>query len=162
MDLVFTPDGQFLVTVDDHGELRLSDPDTGIQVFTLVEDGPPHTCVAASPNGKFLAVGDAKGVVRLWDLESRSLQAEWDSNEQHRVEKLAFYQDGALLAVQFGNLSAALFNALSGERLGALRDLEGHVRAFAPSTGFGPLSQTAVPFSTQLDRIINSVRRERR
>ena len=53
--------------------------------------------LAISPNGDFLASGDEKGLLRLWD--ARSGQKRFEGRTDLVIQSLAFSEDGARLAV---------------------------------------------------------------
>ena len=50
------------------GALVLWDVETGNLLVTLQKNGPGIQSLAFSPNGKWIAVGDEKGVVSIWDV----------------------------------------------------------------------------------------------
>lgn len=53
-------------------------------------------CVAFSPNGKLLATGSARGLVKLWEMEAGEEIAVF--RQQERIFSLAFHPDGRFLA----------------------------------------------------------------
>ncbi len=66
--------------------------------------------LAWSPDGKLIATGDEKGVLRLWDAASRRLLEE-KSWEGHLILSLAFRPDGGELAVLGMNRAMQRFEA---------------------------------------------------
>ncbi|MDK2971852.1 MAG: hypothetical protein PWP23_1607 [Candidatus Sumerlaeota bacterium] len=83
--LVETENWQTLRTFGSHSPINLVSQDWSIND------------VAFSPNGRMLAAGFPRGVVRVWDTESGRVLHEWDSPHGAGV-CVAFSPDGALLA----------------------------------------------------------------
>jgi uncharacterized caspase-like protein/WD40 repeat protein len=111
-ELVFTPDGQFLLSASDDKTVRVWDASTGVTVRTLRgQIGPGNEgkifALAVSPDGRTLAVGGyfgpglgdspPYGDVRLFDLRSGKILAVLKAHE-YAVYALAFSPDGAMLA----------------------------------------------------------------
>jgi len=90
------PDGKSVISTSWDGLIRQWDRDSGIPSFDPECYGGPTKAVL-SPDGRFLAVGDAQGRLDLWDAASgKKLE-----NLQKRgpaVTQLAISSDGATLA----------------------------------------------------------------
>ena len=67
----FTPDGRSFITTDHNGVLGVWDTRLVQQTERLSELGSNHWGVALSPDGHWLAIGDAAGKVQIWDWTSR-------------------------------------------------------------------------------------------
>jgi len=64
---VSIPPGQWLATSDKGNRVFLRDPETGSSQAVLA-CGQAVTSIAASPDGKTLAVGDWEGMIHFWRL----------------------------------------------------------------------------------------------
>jgi RNA polymerase sigma factor (sigma-70 family) len=99
----FSPDGRFLVDWAENplGRSRIDhvyvwDTATGRVVATLAAGPRPGTtCAAFSPDGRTLASASADGVVRLWEVATWKVRAEFRGHRD-RVTALAFGPDGRL------------------------------------------------------------------
>jgi RNA polymerase sigma factor (sigma-70 family) len=99
----FSPDGRFLVDWAENpfGSSRMDhvyvwEAATGRAVATL-DFGPRHGAANAafSPDGRTLATASADGVVRLWEVRTWKVRAEFRGHRD-RVTALAFGPDGRL------------------------------------------------------------------
>jgi RNA polymerase sigma factor (sigma-70 family) len=99
----FSPDGRLLVDWAEHpfGRSRIDhvyvwDVATGRAVATLAA-GPRNGAANAAfaPDGRTLATASADGVVRLWEVATWKVRAEFRGH-RHRVTALAFGPDGRL------------------------------------------------------------------
>ncbi len=64
--------------------------------FSIPTDGPTATRLAFSPNGCLLAAGDAGGYIRMIDLKTQSVAAQWQAHLSP-LGGLQFSADGRLL-----------------------------------------------------------------
>lgn len=85
----------------------------------LLADGHPVACVAFSPNGRILAVGDGSGHVGLWDLGTGRRTASLP--EGGAVSSIAFSPNGRTLAADDGSGHIGLWNLATG-RFGSLAE----------------------------------------
>jgi WD40 repeat protein len=98
--LAFSPDGQLLVTGDEHGIVEWHDSETG-----ETNSGPLGEPVegellgsAVSPDGALIATSGAAGTVSVWDAATARLL--WTEKVSgRRLGSVAFHPDGSLLAV---------------------------------------------------------------
>jgi WD40 repeat protein len=99
----FSPDGRFLVDWAENplGRSRMDhvyvwDVATGRSVATLTAGPRPGATAAAfSPDGRTLATASADGTVRLWEVATWRVRAEFRGHRD-RVTALAFGPDGRL------------------------------------------------------------------
>jgi WD40 repeat protein len=81
-DLAFDRDGSLLACAStEDGTVELWAPSRG-ELLAVFTTGQRLTCVALSPSGTWLAVGDDSGRIRLWDLSGirrqlRSANLDW-------------------------------------------------------------------------------------
>ncbi|MBI5211063.1 MAG: WD40 repeat domain-containing protein [Elusimicrobia bacterium] len=98
--LAFSPDGARLATGDsEKGMVALRNARTGklLKEFHLGHE-PRHA--AFSPDGRWLAAGGWRGVVRAWDLKDAGRMRELiEATDLSDVSKIAFSQDGSLFQV---------------------------------------------------------------
>jgi WD40 repeat protein len=113
--LRFSPDGAALAAADDSPDIIDWDPASGKLLHTFTIAGYSLiTSMAVSPDQKFLASGDSKGRILLWDLSRRepvlSLQghASW-------IYSLAFSPDGKRLASGSEDHRVILWDAAGGK-----------------------------------------------
>ncbi|WP_231648089.1 nSTAND1 domain-containing NTPase [Saccharothrix sp. NRRL B-16348] len=99
---VYSPDGEVVVTHDVMGVVRLwdvSEPKLPT-LLTELDTARDITAAALSHDRRTLALGTAKGEVRLYDVTDRSKPAELWSRKAHRgaVQALGFHRSGDALA----------------------------------------------------------------
>ena len=90
-------------------------------------------CLDFSPDGQYVALGDALGKIQLWSLVTGQLQASYASVDG-RIHCLAFSPDGQCLASGSDQGQVDLWELSTGQRLAQLR---GHSR-FVWSLAWGP------------------------
>ncbi|WP_246107709.1 XRE family transcriptional regulator [Saccharothrix saharensis] len=100
--VVYSPDGEVVVTFDAMGVVRLwdvSEPKRPDPV-TEVDTGQDVTAAALSHDRRTLALGSAKGEVRLYDVTDRGEPVELWSGKAHRgaIQALGFHRSGDALA----------------------------------------------------------------
>jgi WD40 repeat protein len=66
--LAFRPDGQRFATASDDRTVKLWDPETGQEVFTLRGHTRCVLCVAFSPDGQRLVTGSIDRTAKVWDI----------------------------------------------------------------------------------------------
>jgi len=118
-DLAFSSDGRLLALGDRSGRTRLIEPRTG-HVRAELQDGHAAVyAVAFTPDGQLLT-GDETGVVRLWDLSSRTDRVVGRAVDA--VFDLAVNEEGGIAAVA-SDSRIMLLDLRSG---GPPRTLTGH------------------------------------
>jgi WD40 repeat protein len=119
--VAFTPDGKQLATVSNQS-VAFFDPASGKLLRTLGRHTDEIKTVAASPDGKLLAIGGADTLIRIWDRVTgkplRTLKG-----HKGGIETLAFSPDGAVLASGDAEGTIGLWHAADGS---LLRTLNGH------------------------------------
>jgi RNA polymerase sigma factor (sigma-70 family) len=101
--LSFSPDGRLLVTWSENpfgssptGHVAVWDAATGRAVQTLVSGVPVGAGSAAfAPDGRTFATASADGVIRLWEVATWKVRAEFRGHRD-RITALAFGPDGRL------------------------------------------------------------------
>jgi WD40 repeat protein len=109
-DLLFSPDGQFLASIDDHWIIRLWQVDDGRLLATLSGHTDDIRSVAFSPDGRILASASGKPylifseqkgsgdrTIRLWSVPDGQQLATYNAHSD-AIPGLAFSPDGQWLA----------------------------------------------------------------
>ncbi|OKI22127.1 XRE family transcriptional regulator [Saccharothrix sp. CB00851] len=118
--VVYGPDGEVVVTYDVMGVVRLWDVSEPTRPDLLVELDLARdiTAAALSHDHRALALGTAKGEVRLYDVTDRAKPAELWSGKAHRgaVQALAFHPTGDALATVGTQDTVALWDVSDPRR----------------------------------------------
>lgn len=95
--LVFSRDGNLLITGHENGKLLIWDIQGGIQIREFPGHYEAANCVTFSPDGNMLATGGNEGLIYLWDSRTSKpiMKIEADKG---RVSSVAFSPDGKTLA----------------------------------------------------------------
>lgn len=135
-DAVLHPDGDLVVTTGG----RTYRVPSGTRLPPTQAPGKA-SALAFSPDGQYLAAGDASGRVALWDgrLEQRlGVLAAPDTTTYQYVSALAFSTDGQILAVSSDEGTLQLWDTASRQRIGSPLLAPGdtvHALAFSPDGG---------------------------
>jgi WD40 repeat protein len=169
-DLVFTPDGQTLVTSTAGSQIVVWDAIHALELRRLEAlDAAEGTAVggslAISGNGAILAAVDGAGVVRQWRMDNGIPFADPFETGQSPVAALALNHDGSLLATAGVGRDVRLWST-GVPRLGMLTTARGHstvpdTLAFSPDNvtiatgdGYGAVflwdSRTGQPIGDRL------------
>jgi WD40 repeat protein/beta-lactamase regulating signal transducer with metallopeptidase domain len=100
------------------GNVTLWDLTTQRVLGTLEGHAPGALSVAFSPDGRAIATADAQGVVRLWDLATRSPR---NSLTYSGCQSVTFSPDGRILASAHQGGDVVLWDARTGRQLGLLK-----------------------------------------
>ncbi len=102
--VAISPDGQLVVTGSGNiyewrraGEVKLWNAATGEELALLPGHAACVNTVVFSPDGKQLATGTAEGMLRIWDVETRTEVLSY--NAARGVRTIAFFADGQTLAL---------------------------------------------------------------
>ena len=105
MEIAISPDERLLAAAHDIGfwgkkhkmpVIQVWDRTTGQRIFTVEETKDDIKTLTFSPDSKTLAYADSSNIVKLWDVESSSLQYMFKSAVPFQT--LTFTPDGSLLA----------------------------------------------------------------
>jgi WD40 repeat protein len=112
--LAIGPDEKWMVAATQGGRLYLKQPNKDERDWTRVRSGDPIDVVALSPQGDIFAVARKDGTVEL----SRSAdpkQVRLKLHLKRPIRKMAFSEDGYLLAVCLDPSKISLFQVISGQ-----------------------------------------------
>ncbi len=93
------------------GTVTIRGPGRAVQV--LGGEGAPVTALDFDPDGTFLATGDGKGAVRLWDLRSGRVLRTF-SGHKDVITSVAFSPSGSLLLTASRDHEVRIWNAQTG------------------------------------------------
>jgi WD40 repeat protein len=139
LSVVFSRDGEILITGDTNGEIHLRRVATGEQIATLKGHTDWVRSLALSPDGKLLASGSSDRTIKLWNFQTgeclQTLQG-----HTNWVRAVAFHPDSQRLASTSTDRTIRLWDVATG----ACRNiLQGHTGAVYTVT-FSPNGQTMV------------------
>jgi WD40 repeat protein len=130
------PDGKTVLTTGDDGLIRRWDAATGRELGECVGyAGRTHS--AYSPDGRFAAVGDARGRLDLWDAKTGKRLQEL-RHEGKAVLNLAFAPDCKTLAVGLSDGELHFWDVPSGREGNTLRWPAKQNWTFAHTLRFSP------------------------
>ncbi len=141
--VAFAPDGRSLAATASNGVLA-SQYDTMSGKTQVVLEGPvdPTACTLAfAPDGRTLAVGDGRGAVRIWDLDTRSSQVSL-LGHTGGIWCVAFAPNGRTLATTGRDGTIRLWDARRRSDRAVFRGL-----ARIPMHPFNRWSASSVAFS---------------
>ncbi len=110
---VFSPDGSVLAVFDTKDKtLKLFEAATGKQIGEpLPEQADSLLSMAFSRDGKYLAVAEPNGSIKIWDVVNRTTTPNLENaSEKSPVTALAFSPDGTMLLAGRKNSSLMLWN----------------------------------------------------
>src|SRR5205085_5616318 len=120
--VAFGRDGRWLVTMASDNRVRVLDPATGQDLFTLPALARQLAAVAISRDGKLLAAGgggspaapSGPGALRVWDAETRRERFSVPGLTA-RVTSICFSPDGEYLAGAGGDGIVRVWRTTTGE-----------------------------------------------
>lgn len=95
--VVFSPDGQEILTAARDHSASLWEAPTGRLRFPLLAHTAVVTCGAFAPDGRLLITGAHDGTLRVWDRQSGALRHTWQRH-MTGITALACSPDGQLVA----------------------------------------------------------------
>jgi WD40 repeat protein len=111
--LALSPMGSNLIIVGKaNGEISIIDRDKNNEISVLHTDNASIVSLAFSKNGKLLAAGNEKGMVRIFDMTTRTLFTSL-SGHTARVNNIRFNNDGDRLATGSFDKTVRLWNLLN-------------------------------------------------
>jgi len=123
---VFTPDGQRLFTSGYDGMVRSFDLATGATGPAIKASEAPIWTLDISPDGKQLAIGNEKGVARLWSLADPSRAPKMLRGHGRNIWEVQFSPSAPELATGSFDYTARIWDLASGK---TVRVLRGHSQA---------------------------------
>jgi eukaryotic-like serine/threonine-protein kinase len=128
-DLAWLPDGSGVICGGHPGGLYFLPARPGAPAETWLRRQAKLriTALALSPNGRSIALGDAVGVVRLFDVKGRSISYERKAHKS-RINGLAWSPNGRQFTTVGEDYGVRLWNAESGWDWGELRGHRGSVK----------------------------------
>jgi WD40 repeat protein len=124
--LVVAPDGSWLASADDEGQVWIWDPATGASRRTLTGPGSGVTGLVVAPDGSWLASADDECQVWIWDPATGASRRTL-TGPRGGVAGLVVAPDGSWLATASGDYHGDGQVQLWGPATGALRHtLTGH------------------------------------
>lgn len=134
--IAFTPDGRFLVSGGADGAIKIWNWSSGKLLNTLNRPDPSEIaaslvswldssvgliwCIDICPDGQIVASGDSKGLIKLWNIQTKKLLGTLTEHSGH-VSDLAFSPDGDILASAGSDNTVKIWNRASGELLDTLQ-----------------------------------------
>ena len=134
--VAFSPDGQFLATGDESGQVNIWNIQRRSIAAQLESDSAAIYTVKFSPDGEILAGAGYDGNVNLWEVQSWELLG--TLNAHATVHTISFSPDSSILA-STGYESVNLWKVESGEKIVTLAEHRGWVNAVAFSPDGGTL-----------------------
>lgn len=110
LHIAFTPDSKMLFAARQQGDLDIWDTSSWGKVGSIDTKQGSISALAVSPDGRLAATGSQGNTVKVWDVQSRSLVAQFladSKNPNELLQYLAFSPDADLLATG-GNYTKGL------------------------------------------------------
>ncbi|KAL0262109.1 general transcription repressor [Diplodia seriata] len=117
----FSADGRFVATGCNRSA-QIFDVQSGalrahLQDSSLGEDGDLYIrSVCFSPDGKYLATGAEDKIIRVWDIETRSIRHQFAGHDQD-IYSLDFARNGRLIASGSGDRTVRLWDISTNQQV---------------------------------------------
>lgn len=126
LSAVFSPDGRWLVTLDQYGQARVWHAGTGDAVAVLDGLSGSLTAASFSPDGKLLVAGSSKGEPKVWNTST------WQSEvtlagHTDRVSHTVFGHHAQFIVTASEDRTARVWEAATGQPVEVLRGHSGAV-----------------------------------
>jgi WD40 repeat protein/DNA-binding SARP family transcriptional activator len=108
-DIVFSPNGDKIVTVSSDNDTKIRDVETGVILMTLYGHIGFIFGVDISDDGRLLATGGQDGKAKIWDLETGQ-ELETMSGHVSGLYNVAFSPDGRMLSTDSGDGSVKIWD----------------------------------------------------
>jgi len=108
-DVVFTPDGDKLVTVSSDGDTKIRDAETGEILMTLFGHTGFIFGVDISDDGNLLATGGQDGKAKIWDLDTGQ-ELMTLSGHASGLNNVSFSPDGRMLSADSADGSVKVWD----------------------------------------------------
>ena len=115
LSVVYSPDGNYLISADRAGDAVMWNAATGEKVSTLSGNGENRS-TAYSPDGKHVALSNLGGAINIWDVSTGKLLLTLKGHTGS-VNSVTFSPDGNLVASASGDGTARVWDATTGENL---------------------------------------------
>lgn len=114
-DLVFSPDGEWLASCSQNGDVALWDVGSWelANSFSTYERGA--SALAFSPDGQLLAVGGVRNQLGVWTMGDFERVNYFELAGPHPVETIIFTADGSLYYADTGYADVTAWNTADGE-----------------------------------------------
>lgn len=117
----FSLDGRYVATGCNRAaqifDVESGQPVAHLQDGTLPEDGDLYIrSVCFSPNGAYLATGAEDKVIRVWDIQSRTIKNSFTGHEQD-IYSLDFARNGRIIASGSGDRTVRLWDLESNQQV---------------------------------------------
>jgi hypothetical protein len=146
--IAFSPDGRVLASVNDRG-LYLWDLEARDLISTHYPTDGPASSISFSPNGKMIAVGETRGQIALWSMNSRTQRltrnALLTTGHKARPVSVAFGANGATLAAAYSDNEVLFWDVNEQRLVGKLSGSDGNQAidlAFSPDGELLALGKT--------------------
>jgi NB-ARC domain/Domain of unknown function (DUF4062)/WD domain, G-beta repeat len=114
------PDGSWLASADDNGEVRIWDPATGTPRHTLTGHTSGVWTLGVAPDGSWLASADFSGEVRIWDPVTGTARHTLTGHTK-KVWAMRVSPDGSWLASTDLGGEVRIWDPITGAALTSLR-----------------------------------------
>jgi WD40 repeat protein len=128
--VIFTPDGERLVTGRYDGSIHFHNAATGEELFALFGHHGAPTSLSFRADGQ-LASADSEGTVKVWDV-GRSSAVRTLLGHANAVNAVAFSPDGKLLASCSPDQTVRIWDLATGKDRLTVRHYDDRVKAFQP------------------------------
>ncbi len=119
--IVFSPDGQTIVTGGADGKVRRWDSVTGKEIGTVIDPCQEHSQNVTYLDAATLVTFGWQQTVKFWDATTGKPKRVFDGSEL-QVAALAYSPDGRHVAVGGGDAPIRVWDAASGKQVAHLRD----------------------------------------